>query len=271
MHPGGASFQWYCLLCDVLLHEGSPHIVHHDVVTNEILNNKIKIDMRYPVVWFPDRRLSVEYMAAEAHWILKGDNRVETIAPYNKNISKYSDNGTTFFGAYGPPIMDQILYVVTALQQDRGTRQAGLTIWKQNPPVSKDIPCTISMFFNIRKDKLHASVHMRSSDSWLGLPYDIFTFSMVAYYVCCLLNEWLYGNKLRGVEPGNLTITMVSSHLYNRDFKKVATLIDEYKSNMWPTDNPLPDMLYLNRSNLMKWLDDLKKNPQKPMLRHWTV
>ncbi len=182
-------------------------------LTAEIPSHTIALDMRRPVLRVPSRKINYKFMAAEAYWILSGDDRVSTIAPYNPAISKFSDDGQVFFGAYGPKIMSQIDYVVTKLVSDKDSRQAGLTIWRENPPATKDVPCTVAMFFNIRGDYLNCHVVMRSSDVWLGLPYDIFTFSMVSHFVCAHL-------MINGVDvtPGNLYLTAASSHVYEENW-----------------------------------------------------
>jgi hypothetical protein len=55
---------------------------------------------------------------------------------------------------------------------------------------------------------------MRSSDAWLGVPYDIFNFSVVTAYVAWLYNERMKFVPKRCVTLGTLHLTMVSSHLY---------------------------------------------------------
>src|SRR5688500_457046 len=149
------------------------------------------VNMSLPVVTVPSRKLSYKFMAAEAFWILTGDNRVETIEPYCKEIAKFSDDGEVFAGAYGPRIVEQLPFVLRYLKEDTDTRQAVLTDWKEAPPDSKDTPCTVAMVFQLRKGELDLHVFMRSSDVWLGLPYDIFNFSMVAWFVCGLYNNQL--------------------------------------------------------------------------------
>ena len=67
--------------------------------TRELLGRKIQVHMKWPIITVVERKLSYKFMAAEALWILSGDNKVETIAKYNKNIAKYSDDGLTYFGA----------------------------------------------------------------------------------------------------------------------------------------------------------------------------
>jgi thymidylate synthase len=71
----------------------------------------------------------------------------------------------------------------------------------------------VAIFFGIRNDFLNCHVFMRSSDVWLGVPYDVFTFSMLTHLVCGLLND-----SLRSVQPGQLYLTAASSHLYEANW-----------------------------------------------------
>lgn len=247
--------------------------------TKELLHKSISVDMRRPVLTVKERKLNYKFMAAEAYWILSGDDKVEGIAPYCKNISQFSDDGEIFFGAYGPKIVDQLPFVVQKLKEDPFSRQAGLTIWRENPPQTKDVPCTISIFFSIRDEKLHAHANMRSSDVWLGLPYDAFNFSMLGHLVCCRLNAT---GKTKTVRPGELCITMTSSHIYEEnekalgDVAKIATL--DIVRNMttgktpeiFANDQPsTPSILYTVEDTLMANLKDLRKTESGDPLRWW--
>jgi thymidylate synthase len=172
--------------------------------------------MNRPALICAPRKPYYRFMAAEALWILSGSDRVEDIAPYNKNMQEFSDNGRTFFGAYGPPVAGQLDYVVKQLARDPESRQAVMTIWRQNPGPSKDIPCTLAIQFTVRFNELNAHVYMRSSDAWLGVPYDFFTFSMIACKVACLVN---LSTTLRPISRlGMLYWTAGSSHLYEENW-----------------------------------------------------
>ncbi len=188
--------------------------------TIEIRNNTTVIDMRYPLVTFKERKVGYRFAAAEASWILNGDNKVVTIQDYSRAIANFSDDGVFFFGAYGPKIVDQLEYIGRCFKSDIFTRQAIINIWREKPPVSKDIPCTLNMQFMIRFDDLgryilHTTVNMRSSDCWLGIPYDWFSFSMISIYVALYLKEIL---KCSDIIPGNLTLNAGSQHIYYNSF-----------------------------------------------------
>lgn len=200
-----------------ILYTGRP-VNPRGMKTLELLHSTVRMSMSHPVVLTPERKLSYKFLAGEALWILEGDDRVETIARYNANIAQFSDDGVKFFGAYGPKIASQFAYVTGKLLEDRDSRQAVLTIWRENPPQTKDFPCTVAMAFSIRDDYLHSHVFMRSSDAWLGLPYDVFNFTMVAAKVACHYNVLRDIRKHAPIRLGWLHLTMASSHLYERNW-----------------------------------------------------
>ena len=235
--------------------------------TLEVPQSTIKVNTRAPVLVIPERKLNYKFMAAEAYWILSGDDKVKTIADYNPNIAQFSDDGERFFGAYGPKIISQFWYVLDALRRDKSTRQAGLTIWRECPPKTKDVPCTISIFFMIRDGYLNAHVFMRSSDVWLGVPYDVFNFSMLVHYICAHLNlRWNFE-----VEPGDLYLTAASSHLYRENWDAALQCLELYRTKNFHPTNKTPQHLFNTPSECMKTLFMLRDtNPGHP-LRWWEV
>lgn len=234
-------------------------------LTKEILQRTTLVDMRKPVLVVPNRRLSYTFMLAEAYWILSGDNRVSTIRPYNSRIANFSDDGEVFFGAYGPKITAQLPYVIDKLLQDRYSRQAGVNIWRECPPETKDVPCTISIFFNIRCGLLMCHVFMRSSDIWLGLPYDVFNFSMLSHLVCAKFNKQSVMSPQ--IKPGSLHLTAASSHLYEENFEVARGCINEPGEIHTPTDTP--DLMWQEPEFLMDTLRTLKDQPPTSKERWW--
>jgi thymidylate synthase len=230
--------------------------------TLEIQHASKSFDMRYPVVDCPPRKISRKFLSGEAYWILTGDDSVSGIVAYNKRIADFSDDGETFFGAYGPPIIHQLPYVVRTLAEDPDTRQAVLTIWRPSPPKTKDMPCTITMAFNIREKMLNTHVFMRSSDVWLGWVYDMFNFSMVSALVACEVNKMC--SKTVG-DLGTLYWTAASSHLYDRDTQQAMECVGKgYGEPLYHA--PFPK--HWVQGGTSKWiftqLDDARKSNDFP-------
>lgn len=161
-------------------------------------------DLRQNILINDTRRLNYRFMVAEWLWIALGRSDVASLTRYNKQIAQFSDDNLTFSGAYGPRLKPQWDWVLEKLRSDEYSRQSVASIWIPTPRESKDIPCTLNFQFLLRDKHLNCIVTMRSSDVWLGLPYDFFNFSM--------LTNMLAGEL--GVKCGWLQMNLGSSHLY---------------------------------------------------------
>lgn len=212
MNAYPAAIAWHIYMKQLLAHGVDTHNARTGQDTREILQASAIYAMTDAFPWHPGRKASRRFAAGEALWILEGRNDVPSIARYNKRIARYSDDGETFFGAYGPRIHAQLGYVVNKLAEDPSSRQAVINIWRENPPYTKDVPCTISLVFMIRQGLLHLHVYMRSSDAWLGVPYDWFNYAMVATQVALRLRAC--GTQ---VKLGLCFWTAASGHLYAPD------------------------------------------------------
>jgi len=183
-----------------------------DLGTRELLNVAVTFENIYkPLVINPWRKLNYAFAFAEVGWIAAGRNDLDYLLPFNKNMQKFSDDGKTLSGAYGPKIKEQLEYVYELLKTDPDSRQAVMTIWKPSPGFSKDIPCTVMMHFIIRGGKLHLTTYMRSNDIWLGFPYDIFTFTSLLRQAAYTLN----------IRSGTYTHIVGSMHIYEHNYSDI--------------------------------------------------
>jgi thymidylate synthase len=268
-----ATTAWRSAINDVL---DGDEVAPRGKPTLEVAHRTDHIDMRRPVLLSRVRALSYRFMVAEAYWILSGSNQLSGVEPYAKRMAEFSDDGQTLFGAYGPPIVSQLDYVVGKLLADSETRQAALTIWRPNPPPTKDTPCTVAMVFRKRHNKLHAHVFMRSNDLWLGWPYDVFSFSMVAHLICCRLNEAAAVANATHPEslpigitaPGVLHLTAASSHLYEPEWSKAIESLNDKSSVLLPAV-ATPADLWMREHKLMETLRELRDTSPGHELRWW--
>lgn len=194
------------------------------LATQELIGYQSCINMACPVIAIKARKMGYRFMCAEAHWILTGSNLLRELTQYAPSYAKFSDDGRTLAGAYGPAVKAQLPYILNTLSHDTHTRQAVISMWNRNPEPSNDIPCTTTTQFLIRDGRLNLVQTMRSSDAWMGYPYDTFSFSMLAAYVCIELRQNAYPN----LTLGTLLMTAGSQHLYERDRIKARECIGQY-------------------------------------------
>jgi thymidylate synthase len=214
------------------------------LLVKEWISHSLDFDMNYPIINHLQRKLNLDFMLAEAMWILSGGSMLKDIAPWCKKMETYSDDGIYMSGAYGPMFVSQVRYVVDTLKSDLDSRQAVMTVWRQNPRPSKDIPCTVSLQFLVRNNEINCIVYMRSSDAWLGLPYDIFTFSMMANFIASLVP---------GVaNMGRLTVFAGSRHVYEEHWNSAKIL--EIDSKQFGDAESV--VLFKSPTDLMNYLGD---------------
>jgi thymidylate synthase len=104
---------------------------------------------------------------------------------------------------------------------------------------------------------------MRSSDVWLGVPYDVFNFSMLAHLVCGLLNE--HRKFDNAVKPGQLFLTAASSHLYETNWADAKLCLASEVLEQPETEM----VLWNDAAHLMKVLAALRDTKAGDELRWW--
>lgn len=171
----------------------------------------------------------------ELLWILAGSNRLDFIQHYISGYDEFSDDRKTIYGAYGPrlfgkPPNDQIPRVIQLLKDKRDSRQAVIQLFDRTDTLEPhlDVPCTCTLQFLVRASRLHMLTSMRSNDAWLGLPHDVFTFTMLQELVARSL----------GIEMGEYKHVIGSLHLYNEHHDKARRFLDEG----WQLHRPMPPM-----------------------------
>jgi len=173
------------------------------------------VDLRNNILVHPARKMNYRFMVAEWLWVLRGRNDLASLAEYNSKMTAFSDDGIILAGAYGPKLQTQWEYILGELRH-RDTRRAVATIWTPVPEPSKDIPCTVALQWLLRDSQLNCIVTMRSSDIWLGLPYDMFVFSQITSNLAASLQ----------VETGWIQFNLGSSHLYEEHWHQAKDVTD---------------------------------------------
>jgi thymidylate synthase len=162
-------------------------------------------------------------------WYLSGSDELSFITYYIPSYTKESTDGHTVYGAYGPRLMssagrfNQIENAITQLKVKPGSRRVAIQLFEARDldPDSRDniasIPCTCTMQFLLRKEKLNMVTFMRSNDAFLGLPHDIFAFTMLQEYIASAVS----------VDVGSYIHSVGSLHLYKKDIDAANDYLKE--------------------------------------------
>lgn len=159
----------------------------------------------------------------ELCWYLSGINELGFIAYYLPSYQKSAD-GDVIFGGYGPRLfnwggLNQWDHVESLLRRRSTSRQAVIQLFDawDIAEEHKDIPCTCTLQFMVRNGKLHMFTSMRSNDVTLGLPHDVFSFTMLQEIMARTL----------AVELGIYKHYVGSLHLYTKNEEEAQRFLDE--------------------------------------------
>jgi thymidylate synthase len=108
----------------------------------------------------------------------------------------------------GMPALDQIEQVILRLKASANTRRATAVTWIAPVDAAKDeVPCMIVDDFKLRDGRLHLSIFFRSHD-FAGL-------ARLLQYVSSQV----------GAEPGSISTTSASAHIYEHDWDWVDRML----------------------------------------------
>jgi thymidylate synthase len=205
----------------------------------------------------------------ELLWYLAGTNALDFISYYAPRYGRDSEDGKTIRGAYGPRLFDwrknnQIAQVIELLRDKPTSRRAVIAIFEAGDIAThfRETPCTCTLQIVVRDGRLHMLANMRSNDVFVGLPHDVFAFTMLQEILARTL----------GLKLGTYRHAVGSLHLYDDRMDEARTFLREGwqervsmppmpKSDPWPAIEALRRIEPQVRSGEGLNADDLDLEP----------
>jgi thymidylate synthase len=113
-------------------------------------------------------------------------------------------------------IVDQIAQAIETIKSNPNSRRNIVTAW--NPAEIDEIvtsgglpPCHTLFQFNVRGDKLDLHLYQRSADTFLGVPFNIASYSLLLAMVA----------QVTGKQQGEFVHTLADTHLYLNHLEQV--------------------------------------------------
>ncbi len=122
--------------------------------------------------------------------------------------------------------VDQLLDVIEAIKTNPGSRRLIVNAW--NPPLIDQMalpPCHMMFQFYVANGELSLQMYQRSADAFLGVPFNIASYSALLMMVAQVTN----------LTPKTFIHTIGDGHIYNDHFEAVHTLLER-------EERPLPTL-----------------------------
>ena len=228
--------------------------------TRSVFARQFRHDLSEGFPLLTTKKLHFKSIANELIWFLNGDTNTAWL---RENGVSIWDEWATDEGDLGPiygaqwrawPTADggsvnQIDYVVDCLRNKPDSRRILFHGWnveylpdetlspQENVKQGKMAlpPCHLLYQFYVANGRLSAQLYIRSSDSFLGLPYNLASLALLTHMLC----------QQCDLEPGEVIISTGDSHIYSNHFEQVATQL-EREPRALPSlrINRKPDSIY---------------------------
>lgn len=222
---------------------------------------------------YDDKSLTLPtgYVKKEMALYLRATDSAKEFSKASKFWDSIKTDSGTINSAYGNLIFNASLvdgrsqfdWAFDCLKNDKDSRQAFMRFNNTSHQYdgNKDVPCTFTMSFHIRNNKLHATVYMRSNDIIKGTTYDIPSFILFQRLMLLRLQE-VYPN----LNMGTYTHWNSSFHLYSTDFELVEKrLAQSIQDNSYPFPN---DWHCIKSEDALRCFD-MKVNKQNWLIDNW--
>ena len=166
------------------------------------------------------RRTFPRTAAAEVAWFIRGEKSVRWLDRYAKIWKKFAEaDGDTVESSYGYRWRrhfgrDQLGLAVATMRNDPSDRRTYVSAWDPSTDGlgalgQRNVPCPIGFTLSVVDGRLNSSLLIRSSDVFVGLPYDMMGHAMLMAIVA---------ESLEDVVPGDLTVNIGHAHLYDSHY-----------------------------------------------------
>ena len=227
----------YLDLLETILNNGNKKEDRTGTGTLSIFGHQLRCDLNEGFPLLTTKKIHFKSIVYELLWFLKGETNIAFLKENNIRIwDEWADADGNLGPIYGKQWrswgasdgqhIDQINMLMSNLRKNPDSRRHIVSAWnvgeidKMNLP-----PCHILFQFYVHDNKLSCQLYQRSADVFLGVPFNIASYSLLTMMIAKQLN----------LEVGEFIHTFGDAHLY-------LDHIEQCKIQLLRTPKPLPSL-----------------------------
>lgn len=185
--------------------------------TISLFGESISHDLKEGFPLLTSKRLSFHNIKHELIWFLRGDTSIAYLLDNNVNIwNAWADAKGNVGKIYGYQWAKQLPNIIQEIKSNPNSRRLLVNAWQINDLQDMALPpCHYAFQFSVTNGKLSTLVSMRSSDVFLGLPYNIASYALLTHIVA----------KVCKLDVGTLTLNLGDTHIYANHVKQCNEII----------------------------------------------
>ena len=201
--------------------------------TKSVFGYQMRFDLSKGFPMVTTKKLHLKSIIYELLWFLKGDTNIDYLKENGVNIwNAWADKNGDLGPVYGfqwrnwnNDGIDQIKILVKDLVKNPDSRRHLISAW--NPSVLPDTtksfesnvangkaalpPCHAFFQFYVSNEKLSCQLYQRSADIFLGVPFNIASYSLLTMMIAQVCN----------LKLGDFVHTFGDAHIYSNHFEQM--------------------------------------------------
>jgi thymidylate synthase len=174
-------------------------------------------DGKFPLL--TTKKVHIKSVVAELLWMISGSTNVKPLQDQGVRIwnewakPENGELGPVYghqwrkwnAGRASPTGRDQLTELIDNIRKSPESRRLILTAWNPDDIAACQLPpCHVLAQFRVLSGKLHCSLTQRSGDMFLGIPFNIASYSLLTYLIA----------KITDLQPGTFTHYINDAHIY---------------------------------------------------------
>ena len=218
MHP---EYQ-YLKLLDTILKDGRTKPTRGVCPVKSIFGYQMKFDLRYGFPMLKTKMMPIKIMLNELLLFVSGSSNIKALQDNNiRYWDDFADKDLNLGPVYGVQWrhwqdphggeIDQLAWAINQIKTNPDSKAIIVSAW--NPADLTEMrlpPCHTFFHFDVTKGKLRMLLYQRSSDVFLGLPFNIAQYAALLMMVA----------KVTGLEARELVVSIGNAHLYTNQIEQ---------------------------------------------------
>lgn len=191
--------------------------------TRSVFGHQMRFDLTEGFPLLTTKRVHTRSVFGELLWFLRGDTNVAWLHENRITIwDEWADENGDLGPIYGYQWrswptpdgrhIDQLAQVIDALRSNPESRRHIVSAWNVADLDAMALPPCHALFqFYVAGGKLSCQLYQRSADVFLGLPFNIASYSLLTHLVA----------QVTGLRVGEFIHTLGDAHIYHNHFDQV--------------------------------------------------
>jgi thymidylate synthase len=229
--------QQYLDLVGEVLERGARKTDRTGTGTLSVFGRQLRFELERSFPLLTTKKLHLKSILYELLWFLRGDTNVRWLQERGVTIwDEWADENGELGPVYGYQWrhwrtpdgreIDQIENLITSLRKKPDSRRHIVSAW--NPADVERMalpPCHALFQFYVANGELSCQMYQRSADLFLGVPFNIASYSLLTLMVA----------QVSGLKPGEFVLTLGDAHLY-------LNHLEQAKEQLARAPKPFPRM-----------------------------